>query len=258
MSVLGVIDDFFVKILLSSIPTTVCGGAIRDHVIGKPIGDIDMYIDYMDCTKTEQKLSSSNIYFNTKTNPSGGSYSKVNKNINKVISFSYQNYDCDIIFLNTTNPKSIWDTYDNNLCKFAYNPLGSVLISPDAMSDWKNKTISKNPTVTKECWDYSKQKHIPKMLAKYSDYRVIENGNDITSQFGNLPSQQFQSGGIVGQSPIATATQIQAKINEKYQRVKNLYCQCTNPNISKNTAYGSVFLYCKNCCKEKIDAGGPF
>lgn len=262
MLVIDTIDDFTKNVIQYTGRPIVCGGAIRDYALGKPIGDIDMYVGRGFASTIKNKLTKNAIAYMTKSQAGPISYKKMNKSIDEVISFNYNGFDFDLIFCGSTSHLSIWTTYDNNLCKFAYDPVSRMChVAPEALNDSSMKTITKNPSVSEDCWKHSKKKHIPKMLAKYSGFRVIEDGKDITHEFSSLPSQQWQT-----YKPTPTPTPTKYARVDATVRVENggdpvmqipkiqddLFCSCSpdQRNIVPNTAYGALFLYCKTCCKE--------
>lgn len=251
--ILDLIDKFHADILSHNCRPKVCGGAIRDLIIGKPINDVDMYIESMNFGTFTRQLNANNIPYKIKTSKMKGvSYKAVNKNITQVIAFQYQGKDFDGIFTIDNNFGAIFDSYDNNLCKMGYNvDLKIIVTKPEAIKDWRNKTITKNPKVTMDCWNYSIKKHIPKMLLKFPDYKVIVNGKDITSNFSGQYNNNIRTSVKLMQSKNPCA-EMALDDPVDWGSDTDLYCGCINPNTTFNEAFGNTFKYCKTCCKEKL------
>lgn len=148
----------------------VAGGAVRDHDMGKPAKDIDIFLNtdadtLLDRTPELGFGPYSHVYEQKKA------YDR--QIIEDVINFQVLGHDVQLIAkkMDDLNPASIFETFDFGFCQAAFDADNGLAYSQAYHTDKLNGTCTL--LVNNEYWKKSYKRYL-KWLDKYPDLKLID------------------------------------------------------------------------------------
>lgn len=131
--------------------SVIAGGACRDMICGKPVRDIDIFVDRtlnFDCFPHQYKklvtyLKSKGFLpkFDSSYSPSFKVYSKAKD--------SYCDYEIDLVFIPKTIEKHIAHNFNLKLSMCYFDKRGSIKVNKAFMEDFEGQILTFIPEVTK-------------------------------------------------------------------------------------------------------------
>jgi len=139
----------------------IAGGYLRDSLLGKPIKDIDLFVDLStryaaQASKTLERLVMQPWYV-----PSAGDYDSSMFHTVGTIKDTRIN-----LIIPKTSFEEHFETFDLGLCKIYYNVVEDKLVQhEDFIRDVDNKTLTRLKPINDLCLS-----HLARVESKYPDY----------------------------------------------------------------------------------------
>lgn len=152
----------------------LAGGAVRDVILDKPIGDIDIFFfSALEFQTAKRHFNGARGIVQTKVS-NDESYGERDWESHKYSDVS-TGVEYNIIY----NPKvgntaQLLDTFDVGLCKIYFDIDKGVYKHPHFIEDMVNKTLTFRPNTGAKATEagISVVWHIPKLIKKFPDYEV--------------------------------------------------------------------------------------